>query len=85
MLLPDVNVLIYAHREDSTSDHPHYAEWLTQLATGPQPFALSVLTLSGLVRIATIGSVGVTFLTDLLRLLREFFLIGSLPRTPLCP
>ena len=53
MLLPDVNVLIYAHREDSTSDHPHYAEWLTQLATGPQPFALSVLTLSGLVRIVT--------------------------------
>ncbi len=53
MLLPDVNVLIYAHREDSTSDHPRYAEWLTQLATGPQPFALSVLTLSGLVRIVT--------------------------------
>jgi len=53
MLLPDVNVLIYAHREDSISDHPRYAEWLTQLATGPQPFALSVLTLSGLVRIVT--------------------------------
>ncbi len=53
MLLPHVNVLIYAHREDSTSDHPRYAEWLTQLATGPQPFALSVLTLSGLVRIVT--------------------------------
>ena len=53
MLLPDVNVLIYAHREDSTSDHTRYAEWLTQLATGPQPFALSVLTLSGLVRIVT--------------------------------
>ncbi len=25
MLLPDVNVLIYAHREDSSLDHPRYA------------------------------------------------------------
>jgi len=53
MLLPDVNVLIYAHREDSTVDHPRHAEWLTSLATGPEPFALSVLGLSGLVRITT--------------------------------
>jgi toxin-antitoxin system PIN domain toxin len=53
MLLPDVGVLIYAHREDSTLDHPRYAEWLRGLATGPEPFALSVLALSGLVRITT--------------------------------
>lgn len=53
MLLPDVSVLIYAHRRDSTHDHPRYAEWLTGLATGAEPFALSVLALSGLVRIVT--------------------------------
>lgn len=53
MLLPDVNVLVYAHREDSSPDHPRYAQWLTELATGPEPFALSVLSLAGLVRIAT--------------------------------
>jgi toxin-antitoxin system PIN domain toxin len=53
MLLPDVNVLIYAHREDSTSEHAHYAEWLTNLATGVEPFAVSVLTFAGLVRIVT--------------------------------
>jgi len=53
MLLPDVNVLIYAHREDSTVDHQRYADWLVSLATGPEPFALSVLALSGFVRIAT--------------------------------
>lgn len=53
MLLPDVNVLIYAHREDSTPDHSHYAGWLTDLATGPEPFALSVLALAALVRIVT--------------------------------
>lgn len=53
MLLPDVSVLIYAHRQDSTPDHPLYARWLSDLATGPEPFALSVLALSGLVRIVT--------------------------------
>ena len=53
MLLPDVNVLVYAHRTDSTEDHARYAEWLTGLATGPEPFALSILALAGLVRIVT--------------------------------
>ena len=53
MLLPDVNVLVYAHREDSTAEHGAYASWLTDLATGVEPFALSVLTLAGLVRIVT--------------------------------
>lgn len=53
MLLPDVNVLIYAHREDSTPDHTLYADWLSDLATGREPFALSVLSLAGLVRIVT--------------------------------
>ena len=53
MLLPDVNVLIHAHRRDSGADHARYAEWLTDLATGAEPFALSVLALSGLVRIVT--------------------------------
>jgi toxin-antitoxin system PIN domain toxin len=53
MLVPDVNVLIYAHREDSTPEHTAYAAWLTSLVTGVEPFALSVLTLAGLVRIAT--------------------------------
>ena len=53
MLLPDVNVLIYAHIEDSSSDHPAYAAWVTRLATGQEPFALSVLVLAAFVRIAT--------------------------------
>ena len=53
MLLPDVNVLIYAHVEDSIPDHADYARWLTRLATGPEPFALSVLVLAGFIRVAT--------------------------------
>jgi hypothetical protein len=53
MLLLDVNVLVYAHREDSSPDHRRYADWLIEIATGPEPFAVSVLALAGLVRITT--------------------------------
>ena len=53
MLMPDVNVLIYAHRRDSHDEHPAYAAWLESLATGDEPFALSVLSLAGVVRIVT--------------------------------
>lgn len=53
MLLADVNVLVYAHRTDSTDEHQAYAAWLTELATGREPFALSSLALVGLVRIVT--------------------------------
>ena len=53
MLSPDVNVLIYAHREDGHAEHSRFAAWLTRLATAPEPFALSVLALTGFVRIVT--------------------------------
>jgi toxin-antitoxin system PIN domain toxin len=52
MRLPDVNVLIYAHREDAP-EHDLYATWLKDLATGPEPFALSEIVMSGFVRIVT--------------------------------
>ncbi len=52
MLMPDVNVLIYAHREDEAW-HEHYAAWLKQVVDGPEPFALSVLVAVGFVRIVT--------------------------------
>lgn len=52
MLAPDVNVLVYAHRVESP-DHGGYAEWLTKVATGAEPFGLSDLVCSGFVRIVT--------------------------------
>ena len=52
MLLPDVNVLIYAHRAESP-EHPRYVEWLLKLANGSEPFALSELGCSAFVRIVT--------------------------------
>lgn len=52
MLLPDVNVLVYAHREDA----PHHApcrRWLEGLIDGDEAFGLSDLVLSGFVRVVT--------------------------------
>jgi uncharacterized protein len=52
VLLPDVNVLIYAHRLESP-EHDRYADWLRHLAAGPEPFGLSELGASGFIRIVT--------------------------------
>ena len=52
MQLPDINVLIYAHRKDA-QEHEAYAHWLVSLVESPQPFALSEYVLSGFVRIVT--------------------------------
>lgn len=57
MLMPDVNVLIYAHREDSIPEHPRYASWLTALASGDEPFALSTLAAVGFARTVTNGRI----------------------------
>lgn len=52
MIVPDVNVLIYAHRRESP-DHDRYGAWLTRLGGGPEPFGLLDLVGAGFVRIAT--------------------------------
>jgi len=52
MLMPDVNVLVYAHREE-TRLHKRYADWLIALAQGPEPFAISELVLHRFLRVAT--------------------------------
>lgn len=52
MILPDVNVLVYAHREDMT-EHAGYAGWLTEVAGGDEAFALSSASAAGFVRIVT--------------------------------
>jgi len=53
VILCDVNVLIYAHREEASPEHEAYAAWLTSMATGPSDFGLSEAILSGFVRIVT--------------------------------
>jgi hypothetical protein len=52
MLMPDVNILVYAHRQDEAWHEP-YAAWLKGVVDGPEPFALSVLVAVGFIRIVT--------------------------------
>jgi hypothetical protein len=52
MLLPDVNVLVYAHRSDAP-DHDRYWQWLESLLEGDAAYAVSDLVLSGFLRVVT--------------------------------
>lgn len=52
MILMDVNVLVYAQREDAPN-HRAYREWLERVLTGDDAFAVSELVLSGVVRVLT--------------------------------
>ena len=53
MRLCDVNVLIYAHREDASPQHEAYREWLEKEVNGGEPLGLSELVLSGFLRVVT--------------------------------
>jgi toxin-antitoxin system PIN domain toxin len=52
VILTDVNVLVYAHRRDAAR-HDEYKDWLERAVSGPDPFGLSDLVLSGFLRIVT--------------------------------
>jgi len=52
MILPDVNVLVYAHREDA-EDHVRYRAWLEEAIRSDHAYGLSDLVLSGFLRVVT--------------------------------
>ena len=52
MILPDVNVLIYAFRQD-LPQHEFCRRWLTSVVSSDARFGLSPLVLSAVVRITT--------------------------------
>jgi toxin-antitoxin system PIN domain toxin len=52
VILPDVNVLVYAHRED-TKEHRALGLWLEEVIGADQPYALSDVVLSGFIRVVT--------------------------------
>jgi len=52
MILPDVNVLVYALRGD-VPQHAASRQWLDAVVSGDTRFGISPLTLSAVVRIAT--------------------------------
>ncbi|MBY0248641.1 MAG: PIN domain-containing protein [Nitrospiraceae bacterium] len=52
MVLLDVNVLVYAHREDSPH-HRQYLTWLERLINSDHAYGLTDLVLSGFLRVVT--------------------------------
>jgi uncharacterized protein len=52
MLLPDVNVLVYAHRQDGPEYHL-YRPWLEELVSADAAFGMADIVLSGFLRIVT--------------------------------
>lgn len=52
MILPDVNTLVYARREDAV-DHPRYQQWLEEVIQSGQPDGMSDQGLSGFLRVVT--------------------------------
>jgi toxin-antitoxin system PIN domain toxin len=52
MILPDVNVLVYAHREDAPN-HAAYRAWLESVISSDQAYGMADLVLSGFLRVVT--------------------------------
>jgi toxin-antitoxin system PIN domain toxin len=52
VILMDVNVLVYAHRED-TAGHPAYRGWVEEMINGKGAYGVSEMVLSGFVRVVT--------------------------------
>ena len=52
MILPDVNVLLYAFRADSR-DHRLYRTWLTSVVNGEMAYGMSPQVLAGVIRVST--------------------------------
>jgi toxin-antitoxin system PIN domain toxin len=52
MLLPDVNILVYAYNTEA-ADHSRFREWLRALANGQEAFGLADIVCSGFLRIVT--------------------------------
>lgn len=56
MVLADVNVLVYAHRED-LPQHGPFSAWLTEEVESGRSFALCDASLTGFLRIVTNGRI----------------------------
>ena len=52
MMLPDVNVLVYAFRRDSER-HAEYRAWLQAVVDGPNAYGVSPQVLASVLRICT--------------------------------
>ena len=87
MLSIDVNVLVYAHREE-LPHQPRFKTWLDDTVNAPDSFALSDLVLSAFIRVVTNPKIFPTrttldqaiAITDLLRGRENCVIIAPGPR-----
>ncbi len=70
MILPDLNVLVYAFRREAQG-HEHDASWLADVVAGGDELALHDLALVGFVRIVTNRRIVPTVTPTVLRAARE--------------
>jgi hypothetical protein len=52
MVLPDVNVLVYAFRREHPQ-HAAFRRWVERMLAGPEAYGMSDLVLSGFIRVVT--------------------------------
>jgi predicted nucleic acid-binding protein len=52
LILPDVNILLYAFRKDA-ADHARYRDWIEQVLNADAAYGISPRVLAGVIRIAT--------------------------------
>ena len=52
VILTDVNVLVYAHREDAQNHHA-YLDWLESVINSDQSYGMADIVLSGFLRVVT--------------------------------
>ena len=52
MIVPDVNVLVYAYHRDAAK-HERYAEWLADVVAGQEELGLVEAALTGFLRVVT--------------------------------
>lgn len=52
MILCDVNILVYAHKQGAAG-HEEYHRWLEEMLDGDEPVGVADLVLSGFVRVVT--------------------------------
>jgi uncharacterized protein len=52
LILPDVNVLVYAARDDMPQ-HARYRAWLEAALAGPEPVAVATPVIAGFLRVVT--------------------------------
>jgi len=75
--MPDVNILIYAHRAEYV-EHPFYKNWLEGLVRSSEPFAISPLVAVAFVRIVTHSAApNGTPLTKALNIIDEIFSVEN--------